>query len=147
MVFKCIFHSINNYEVQLAKSILDAEGIYTLIPNDQITSIAPYFAVATGMVQLLVSEEDAEKAEDLLKSFKEDIKAEQAKDTASIMYLKQIECPQCGSHKVKLSTKPRLVMILLGYLLSGLPISAKKKIYVCDECHHKWAETKNKNCD
>jgi hypothetical protein len=145
MAFKCVFHSINNYEVQLAKSILDAEGIYTLIPNDQITSIAPYFAVATGMVQLLVSEEDAEKAEEILKSFKEDINAEEAKENVSVTYLRGIKCSECGSHKVKLSTKPRLIMILLGYLLSGLPISAKKKIYVCDECHNKWAGTKNKN--
>ena len=144
MAFKCVFHSINNYEVQLAKSILDAEGIDTLIPNDQITSIAPHYAVATGMVQLLVNEDDVERAEDLLRVFKDDIKEEKENVRNDLKYLKGKRCPKCGSTKVKLNTKPRRVMIILGYILSGLPISVKKKVYICDECNNKWEERDEK---
>lgn len=50
-------------EAEMAKSILDDAGIYSMIRNEYMSAIYP---IGTMPAQLVVKEEDTEKAERLL---------------------------------------------------------------------------------
>jgi hypothetical protein len=53
-------------EAEMAKSALDAAGIDSMIQADSVGGMRPHVAWATGGFKLLVRDEDAEIARDVL---------------------------------------------------------------------------------
>jgi hypothetical protein len=56
----------DQWEAQLAKSALEAAGIDSAIQADSVGSTRPHVAFVTGGYKLLVREEDAAAAHDVL---------------------------------------------------------------------------------
>jgi hypothetical protein len=65
------------YEAELAQSVLETNGIETLISSDDAGGVGPALAFTRG-VQLLVKEEDIQKAEELLKTLEASQEAAEA---------------------------------------------------------------------
>jgi len=56
----------NLSEAEVAKSLLDAEGIDVVIKDQPLASLLPPIALANGGLTLLVAEDDAEEARGVL---------------------------------------------------------------------------------
>jgi len=56
----------DNISANLAKGILEAEGIPCYLKNDSIIGIRPELSVAFSGISLQVKEEDAKKAKEIL---------------------------------------------------------------------------------
>ena len=56
------------HQAQLLKSVLESAGIQSRIPNEHTTGVHPLLGIGLGGVQLLVKQNDAERAEQLLES-------------------------------------------------------------------------------
>jgi len=62
-----VVHTYGNQQVaELAKSALEAAGIDAMIQSDSVGGMRPHLAWASGGFKLLVREEDAEAARDVL---------------------------------------------------------------------------------
>ena len=61
-----IYASSDLQEVYYVKSLLEAQGIASSILDENISTIAPHFTFAHG-IRLAVNEEDAAKAQELIK--------------------------------------------------------------------------------
>lgn len=56
----------NLSEAEVAKSLLDAEGIEVVIQDQPLASLLPPIALANGGLTLLVAADDAEEAREVL---------------------------------------------------------------------------------
>lgn len=65
-LFVTIASFINMGEAELAKSLLDAFGVWCSIDNKNISSINPLANIAFGGIRLIVRREDAELAKEFL---------------------------------------------------------------------------------
>ena len=54
------------HQAQLLQSVLESAGIQSLISNEHTVGIQPLLGVGLGGVQLLVKQDDVERAEKLL---------------------------------------------------------------------------------
>lgn len=144
MGFKSVFESMNNIDVQIAKSILDNEGIDSHIPTDKVSSVLPHLTLATGGVHLMVSEADYEDACKALTDFKEQLKnntievvteeeaGEEDSDDEAVL------CPTCYSKNIEIVIESARGPILFLFSLFGIPVPVKKEMYHCKDCHRKW---------
>ena len=62
----CIKTCNNRMEAELDKSFLDSQGIQSMISADDAGGLRPDLLWATGGVRLLVKQEDAERALEML---------------------------------------------------------------------------------
>ena len=62
----CIKTCNNRIEAELDKSFLDSQGIQSMISADDAGGLRPDLLWATGGVRLLVKQEDAERALEML---------------------------------------------------------------------------------
>ena len=62
----CVKTCNNRIEAELDKSFLDSQGIQAMISADDAGGLRPDLLWATGGVRLLVKQEDAERALDML---------------------------------------------------------------------------------
>ena len=60
------------HEALFLRSVLDAAGIEALIPDEHTVSVQPLYAQAIGGIRILVHQEDAERAAELLDSAEND---------------------------------------------------------------------------
>jgi len=56
------------HEAQFLKSVLDSEGVESLIPDQYTIGVDPAYIAALGGVRLLVRAEDGERANEILAS-------------------------------------------------------------------------------
>jgi len=56
----------NLSQAEVARSVLGAEGISVVIRDEPLASLLPPLAMANGGLTLLVAEEDAERAREVL---------------------------------------------------------------------------------
>lgn len=55
-------------EAEVAKSLLEAEGIAVAVRDEPLASLLPPIAMANGGLMLLVSEDEAERAREVLQN-------------------------------------------------------------------------------
>ena len=104
----------------MAKMWLDAEGIDSVIANENLPSMYVYPAAALGYVEVQVREEDAERAIEVLKAHET--------EPAGVDLP---PCPVCGSEEVEeVASRWPLLFALFGFL----PIPALKKKLRCRRC-------------
>jgi hypothetical protein len=147
MKLKCIFSSMDIVNVQIAKSILESDGIESFIPNEQINNILPYASLAFSAIELMVKEEDFEDAEISLADFKNNIlenKTSIVEDEQLLTENKEefIVCPKCHSDKIEIKVKSFNILIIIIFLIFQIPVAAKKAVHVCKECGYKWKKNK-----
>ncbi len=59
----------NAAKAHIIKGMLEAEGIYSVITNDHLVTIMPFFSNTVGGIKLQVNAEDAERAVELIDNY------------------------------------------------------------------------------
>jgi len=125
---------LERFPLDVAKSILDNEGIPCQLMNEHISNVAPHLALVNGGVDLLVAEEDLEEAERVLKEYRESA-GPILDNPDSIM-----PCPKCQSNEVDEVLQPEPFSILALFLFFGIPVKVRKKRKHCKKCGFIWRD-------
>jgi hypothetical protein len=130
MKTKTLLTCDNPQEAHLLQGRLENEGIECFLTNENISTILPYLnQMLSGGVQIMVSEEDYEKARQIV-SDKIDPKNE------------ELVCSECGSKDIKLGVISNKVIIffsLIVALLMAMPFGNIKPHFYCRKCKHQVA--------
>ena len=106
---------------------LGAVGIKTFIPDQNTTSVQPFYSNAIGGIRVQIDENDLTRCAKILK--------DELPQTNRGMF----ECPKCKSDSVtyeKISKR----FAFFSLFLIGIPLLWLKREYTCNLCGHKWRE-------
>jgi hypothetical protein len=126
-----IIKSFSNYiDAHILLGRMKEEGVDCWLKNEATTTIMPIWTTALGGIQLMVNEEQLQKAAYILKVIEEETK-------------EKVICPKCSSHDVQYINTMRkpvnwlsaAVTFLLGYY-AVLP----EQRYHCFNCGEEWKE-------
>ena len=117
----------------VAKSILDSAGIESFLADDNVIRMDWFYSNAVGGIKLLVRDEDAAEARELLEG-----QAPEKFEVEGVGEYEQPKCPSCGSFDVSFEELDR--KIAHTGLLMSLPIPAMKHGWSCHACGHSWDE-------
>src|SRR4051812_44368045 len=141
------------HDAQLAKAVLEDEGVTAILGDENITSIAPYTS-PTG-VKLQVAAEDADRADEILNRIAGLDVAEQATASAQHAIRHPEQCPKCGAPEVR-RTKRLFGFLVCAALLVAVGVAVDQLImafylalavcifflvaspYRCADCGHRW---------
>lgn len=65
-----VFKTLNLIEAKLIKSVLEGSGIDVYVYDENISMMEPFYSRAVGGIKLLVSDEQLEKAKEILKEYR-----------------------------------------------------------------------------
>ena len=114
----------------LVRMRLDAEGIDSYLADENIVSIYPLYSGAIGGITLMVREEDAQAALQIL----EGVESEAFTRYES----NQAICPACGSERVGDRPLSYLRTLVLTILTIGLFLPFFYRSRKCKDCGHTW---------
>jgi DNA-directed RNA polymerase subunit M/transcription elongation factor TFIIS len=120
---------------ELARAALEAEGIECFLFDDNTISMDWFYSYAIGGVKLLVREEDAVKALEILNQPPAEVF-----ETDTGEY-KQPSCPRCGSKDALYRGLQKRVVY--AALLANLPIPIHYLAWKCNSCGNAWEESEN----
>jgi predicted RNA-binding Zn-ribbon protein involved in translation (DUF1610 family) len=141
------------HDAQLAKAVLDDEGVTAIIGDENIASIAPYMSPMG--VKLQVDARDAERAEAILNRIAGLDVAEQATASAQHAIRHPEQCPKCGSADIR-ATRRLFGFLVCAALLVAVGVAVDQLImafyltmavcifflvaspYRCADCGHRW---------
>lgn len=115
----------------VAKSMLDSAGIESFFVDDNVIRMDWFYSNAVGGIKLLVRDEDAAEARELLEG-----QAPEKFEVEGIGEYEQPKCPNCGSLDVSYEELDR--KIAHTGLLISIPIPAVKRGWNCHACGHSW---------
>jgi len=128
MKFVPILYFDNYVPAHIAMGRLKEEGIECWLKDENLVTIDPILTNAVGGIKLMVDEENAKQAFELLS----DLKSE---------YHAKSPCPQCGSTNIELVSTPRkavnLVSVLVGFFFTNYAIT-KTDVFHCFNCGHEY---------
>lgn len=110
---------------------LQDEGFDCWLKDENTVTINPIWGNALGGIKLMVAEEQAAKAVELLQQLRQ-------------VYQKTLTCPNCGSHDVELVSTPRKPLnwfAALSTFMIGDYALTVEKVYHCFSCSHEFAES------
>lgn len=113
-------------EAHLARARLEAAGVEAWIGNEHFSSVYPLAGVIAGGIKLMVREEDAVLAGEVL--YPED--SEAGTD--------QQRCPQCDSENTGANTVGFTRLMLLTLLTCGFYLPVFYKRNRCGDCGCRW---------
>ena len=121
----------NSFQANIVKGRLETEGIECFLTNDNLTTLFPQFTNLMGMgIDLMVSEENYEKAIEILN---------EKKEQSSAMTM----CPNCNSENIKKKYSkynfPKWIVFVFSILVY-LPFVHSKYTYVCMDCKTEFSE-------
>jgi len=119
--------SYDNYvPAHIAMGRLKEEGIECWLKDENTVTIDPIIANAVGGIKLMVDEEKARQAWELLTRLQREYKA-------------NFVCPQCGSSNIELVSTPRKPINWLSaistFFFSNYALTVDK-VYHCFDCGH-----------
>ncbi len=119
-------------DVQLAKGVLDSEGIQSFIADYHIASIAPHYIPALSGIKLNVKEQDYQEAKKILDDYTGKIQESSNKKAENTVRMK---CPECGSENlIKTGASKIQVLIIFFGFMDGVP---RKSYLKCRDCGYK----------
>lgn len=119
-----IVRTFDNYflaNITLTK--LQDAGIDCFLKDEHTVTMDPILSNAIGGIKLVVKEEDAEDAKELLKQFDE-------------AYLRSVKCPRCGATAINQVNKPgatNFLTAILTWTFSSYAL-APQQVYQCGSC-------------
>ena len=116
----------------IAKSRLEAEGIESIILDENLILVNWLYSNAIGGVKLQVRSTDVEKAKAIIEEQPETRPEEIKKRDTNL-----IHCPTCGSDEIyfeKIARKPAFI----SWILLGIPLPFLKMKWKCYGCGHEW---------
>lgn len=125
--------SYDNYvPAHIALGRLEEEGFNCWLKDENTVTLDPILTNAVGGIKLMVAEEQAQDAYNLLMQLRTD-------------YKKKYSCPNCNSHNMELVSSPRKPLNWLSalgtFFLGDYALSADK-VYHCFNCGHEFPEDK-----
>jgi predicted RNA-binding Zn-ribbon protein involved in translation (DUF1610 family) len=129
-------YTYNNYiDANIILGRLQSEGINCWLKDENIVTINPILINAAGGIKLMVTENDLQKAVELLSSFAAERKS-------------RLSCPQCGSHNIEFVSTPRKAgnwfSVLIGVLFTSFAPPVEQ-VYHCFDCRHEFAKPAEKD--
>jgi len=130
-----VVQSYNNYiDANIIMGRLEEEGIQCWLKDENTVTIDPILTNAIGGIKLMVPDAQAERAFELLKKFRSEIKAE-------------IKCPRCGSDNVEYVTTPRKTSnwlgAIIGFFITSYALSTDY-VYHCFNCGFEFEDLNQK---
>jgi predicted RNA-binding Zn-ribbon protein involved in translation (DUF1610 family) len=116
--------SFDNYflaNITLTK--LQDSGVECYLKDENTVTIDPILSNAIGGIKLVVKEQDAADAKELLQLFDEE-------------YMKSVKCPQCGETTITQINKPgaaNFITAIFTWFFSNYAI-AGEQVYQCGKC-------------
>lgn len=116
--------SFDNYflaNITLTK--LQDAGVECYLKDENTVTIDPILSNAIGGIKLVVKEQDAAEARELLQLFDEE-------------YMKSVKCPQCSETTITQINKPgaaNFLTAIFTWLFSSYAI-AGEQVYKCSKC-------------
>ncbi len=136
MALVTIYVGLTNVDAHFLKSVLESNGIRTLIFDDQVSSILPHLTLAAGGPRLAVLEEDEIEAKKLVDAV---IKQRYFSIPSKVKQIpKSTKCPRCGNDALTVVKIPRKIISFLATLLFMFPFVLRKKYTQCDNCGAYW---------
>ena len=130
---------INPWDAQIARGLLESEGLPATLEHENIVRNDWMQSLAVGGVRLVVPEEYAAAARDVLArhdagEFEEALEAELALPAAV--------CQRCGSRSLRPVRSARWVLgMLLAFVSIGLLFPPRRKGVICKKCGHGQRDT------
>jgi transcription elongation factor Elf1 len=126
-----IVWSYDNYvPAQIAMGRLQEDGFDCWLKDENTVTMNPIWGNAVGGIKLMVAEDQAQKAYDLLNQLRQD-------------YKKQYACPKCNSHNIEYVSTPRKALnwfTAIGSFFIGDYALSVEKVYHCFNCNHEFPE-------
>lgn len=114
-------------KAHVARASLEAAGIYCFIADEHTTNLG-FYTQAIGGARLLVNEEDAEKALEILRQdFSKDV------DKQFSLPEQAQHCPHCKNDKLTPDEQGN-IPVFICVLLLGLPFLLYRRGYRCNNC-------------
>jgi len=115
------------HEAEFARTSLEAEGIATFLENENLIRLDWLYMNALGGLRLLVRDEDAARAREILAQPESASISSESPETAAE------SCPSCGSQStVATETRRRITHVL--WLLTGVPWIRPGRRRRCANC-------------
>lgn len=129
-------------EADLIKARLEAAGIPVFLKNYETINANWLYANALGGIQVVVREEDAPRARQILDEEPEMVASVEELPTApgeDVVEAEVVICPRCGSTHVHYE-KYNYRLFFLSMLILSLPLPFKKGEWVCEDCGYRWKD-------
>ena len=113
----------NYFLANITLTKLQDAGVECYLKDENTVTIDPILSNAIGGIKLVVKEDDAAEAREILQLFDEE-------------YLKSVKCPQCGAAEITLVTKPGVsnyLTAIFTWLFSSYAVGSEQ-IYQCGNC-------------
>ena len=125
-----VLNSYNTYiDAHIARGVLETEGITCWLNDENTITINPVLTNAVGGIKVMVMEEDAQQAIEILARLKREQLA--------------IVCPKCGSTNTELVSTPRKAsnwLTAIATFFLGDYAVALDKVQHCFDCQHEFEE-------
>lgn len=118
------------HQAELARSVLEAAGIETILADDHIVSMHWMYSNAIGGVKVLVPEERFDEARNLLESRAEGIDPPMMSDGGGVS---GETCLRCGASDFG-SRLSFSAIATLSWLALGIPLGFPKRRRYCRQC-------------
>jgi Putative prokaryotic signal transducing protein len=120
-------------EASIAKSILESAGIECFLADDNMVRLDWFYSNLVGGIKLLVREEDAEAAANLL-----DESRPEKFGVEGVGEYEQPHCPRCDSMDISLDGLDKPTTYAAMFI--SLPIPVTTRGWKCHACGHEWRE-------
>lgn len=118
----------NYIPANLVLQRLEDEEITAYLQDENTVTIIPLYSLAVGGIKLMVQEEQAPRALELLKEWEGD-------------YNEAAACPKCGSHNILYVPQPanpaNWIMAIVTWSFVSYAFAAKE-VYKCHNCGHEF---------
>ncbi len=118
----------NYIPANLVLQRLEAEEITAYLQDENTVTVSPMYSMAVGGIKLMVHEEQAPRALELLKEWETEYKEAAA-------------CPKCGSHNIlygpQAENPGNWIIAIATWLFGNYAVSAKQ-VYKCNNCGHEF---------
>ncbi|NIO15892.1 MAG: DUF2007 domain-containing protein [Deltaproteobacteria bacterium] len=124
-------------EAKIVQSMLESEGIYCFVQDENIVGINWLYSAAVGGVKLKVRESDRDEAAMLLSG---DVRIEEVPQFTPVERGESEDrgrCPACGSEDLFREHVSKRAFFL-SWILLGFPVPFFKTTYRCLRCRRTW---------
>jgi len=133
-----VIQTYSNYiDANIISGRLEEEGIHAWLKDENTVTINPILTNAVGGIKLMVPDSQAERAFELLKKFRSEIRA-------------TLKCPRCGSDNIEYVTTPRKasnwIGVIFGFLFTNYAISTDR-VYHCFDCGFEFEKSEKDSSD